>query len=109
MPDVDLEDMANESLELSMSFIALIKRKMKMDDEDQDKLTTQQLQSLSGLLTKVQRAAATMLKEMRAINKDGKIAAEKLGYDEKRTLVLEWITMMPAEHQSQLRRDLGWQ
>lgn len=99
--------MANDSLALSMTFIDLIKRKLS-DPETMDKMTTQQLQSLSGLLTKVQRAAATMLKEMRAINKDGKIAAEKLGYDEKRTLVLEWITMMPAEHQSQLRRDLGW-
>lgn len=106
MPLVD--DVANEALRLTQLMIQDIESMMGPNGASMAEMSTRDKQTISGLLTKLMRAATGMIKEHRSLQKDAKKAAEDLSYDDKRALVREFIKIMPPEHQAELRAELGW-
>lgn len=104
--DIDLSLVAQESLGLTQSFLSDIKASIAKKALNKQSVREKQL--LSGLLTKLMRAAAALIKEARALEKDNIDAARKLTYEQKRKLVVEFIQMMPPEHQRALRVELNW-
>lgn len=103
---VELNDVSDLSLEISHEFLTELRR--RLDEDGIEQMKPRQLQDYSGLLTKIMRAQTGMLKESRALIKDAKDAANKLSYEEKRKLIVEFIQMMPEEHQRELKGELGW-
>lgn len=103
-----VDDVAHEALRLTQLMIKDIEVMMGVDGATMADMSTRDKQTVSGLLTKLMRAATGMIKEHRSLQKDAKKAAEDLSYDDKRTLVREFILIMPPEHQQELRKELGW-
>jgi hypothetical protein len=106
--DISLEEITGDSLHLSSLFLSAIKAKMGDAGEKLEDMSVRDLQIISGLLTKVQRAQATLVKEQRALVKDAVAASKGLSYDQKKDLIVSFVAMMPVEHSKQLRERLGW-
>lgn len=105
---MELEDVTNDALRLTQMFVKDLQTIMGVNGELLPDISLREKQALSGLLAKLMRAATGMVKEARALAKDAKEAAKKLSYEEKRDMILEFIRMMPVEHQVALRNELGW-
>jgi hypothetical protein len=107
-----LEEVTAEALDLTQQFIADVKA-MIDPPEGSDRpalaeMTLTQKQIVSGLLAKLMRAATGMIKEARALSKDAKEVAKHMTYDDQRSLIVDFIQIMPEHHKQQLREQLGW-
>lgn len=69
---------------------------------DLEHATVRDLQTLSGLVSKLQRALAAIVKEQRALLKDGKARATEMTRGEKLALLIEVFPSLPGDE----RRDI---
>lgn len=65
-------------------------------------------QEISGMLTKLMRAAAGMVKEARALVDDTERFIDSMEYDEQCELIEGIIDQLPPEYKAGLRKSLQW-
>lgn len=101
-----VESVADEALEVTMSFIDNLQKSIK--DKPLARMNIIEKQELSGILAKLMRAATGMIKEKRALEKDAREAAEEMSYADQRKFCVEFIKSLPPEERTELKRELGW-
>lgn len=99
-----VEQVTSEALQLTELLLA----DLRLQLEAIDQFSMKDRQQVSGLLTKLMRAAATMIKEARALIKDQHSIVEGMSYAEQAKLIVEVVERLPPEFVKDLRKELGW-
>ncbi len=98
------ESVVERSVQLTERLLVEVERRCK----NIENVTNAELQVLSGLLSKLERALATVVKEQRALNRESRAAAGDMTRAEKVNLLVDvFPTLMPDERQqllAQLKR-----
>lgn len=105
---MELDQITDNALRLTQLFMTNIEEMMGTKGDKISKMSMNEKQLVTGLLSKLMRAATGLVKEARALQKDAQTAARKLSHEQRREMIKEFISMMPIEHRNALRTELGW-
>lgn len=104
---MNLESVAADGLDLAGILRKEIRRRLMADGQLED-YSDRALNEMGGLVTKLLRAEATMIKESRALEKDAAEKVRSMSWEQKRKVVATVVADMPAEQVVLLRSELGW-
>lgn len=111
-----VEQVSGDALELTQQWIGQIRSLMDGGPTNppgggvgMQGMNIQEQAIVTGLLAKLMRAATGMIKEVRALQKDARDAAEGMSYEDKRKFLVNFIVMLPPEQRDEIRAQLGWQ
>ncbi len=99
---IDLRAINERSILLCDRLIAECERRMTNLEE----LSEQKLQTLTGIVSKMQRSNATAIRERRALEKDAKAFIKTLTLEEKRDAVVVFFQGMTHEQRLELFAQL---
>lgn len=103
----DLEAVAADGLDLAGILRTEIRRRLEIPGALEE-LSNRLLNEMAGMVTKLLRAEATVLKEARSLEKDAAEKARKLTHEGKRQVIRAVIADLPAEQVVLLQDELGW-
>ena len=93
---VSLSKVTQESIKLTQKMIKELRRRSRKLDG----LTIQELQNLTGMAAKMDRALAPLLKEARAIEDGHMSDAEEMTHEELADFIVGAFATLPAEHRA---------
>jgi len=103
MADITLPEMGQIALDACYQQVQELKRRTSGDI---GRLGNDCLNDLSNMTSRVSRAMAGLIKEMRALEKDAREWASTMGHEEKREVIRDFFGGMPPEEQRQLVQEL---
>lgn len=108
-----LERVSNDALQLTQQWIDQIRSMMDQGGEPGSSAGVAEMSMhdkaiVSGLLAKLMRAATGMIKEVRALQKDAREAADGMSLEDKRKFMVSFIAMLAPEEREKIRNELGW-
>lgn len=99
----NLERVTLQAVELTQRTLRELKRRSaKLRD-----LTDSELQALTGMISKMQRALATLLKEARGIQKSVADAVDAMSAEEQVNLIASLVALWPPERRNLLMEKVA--
>lgn len=101
-----VESVTGDALQLTQLMLDMLRGDIARLEKAGAAATARDKQQVSGMLTKLMRAAATMVKEARALVKDTKALFESMSLDDQVATIVEIVRDLPAEAKARVLKAL---